>query len=552
MTKTNLNKKSNKKVSDQNKNPKKSKKISRKISKKTKEKSSKVHLKPLQNSSEKKRESQVKNTNFYKENNIQNSSKVPHSTSPCDFMPESSSVTNKERDVRYDNASFSYSKFIKSLFDLKAGCSDIMDYNTNFRDNCLYELDDKELEEALNILTLIEETKNKRYEPSLSQITYLNFVSKLKNKLLKLSLEYNLIIPHNFEGPQYNNFFIGTSERIIKEVELVYAIRDLKKLWELKSSIHNSIKSHKLSQNIDISSENDILSSNKNIKINSLLLDQLNCTFTCVPPSENLFVYIKEYVQNTRKAIEKYCFKLLSLFKIDEKGKEGGTVEGGEGSEGVKPLKNSPPEKPTHIRHYLYWYPCSLPSLVSVLKNGFILPSKNSPSCAFPFGKCLSFYDSTALAFSKSNPRNGVSYLLLCDVDIGEQEVVYHLEGGVNWEERLIKSSKDTLKIYGRFQTKKRTTEELNELKEIEVKEVINGKFTIVKKLVYKYKNSFVADPYDKNLTIPCGKLVEKNFKGSKEKCENRGGCSGVNNEVLVNENEEGGKNEKISPTTRE
>ena len=207
--------------------------------------------------------------------------------------------------------------------------------------------------------------------------------NKNRNDLYNLSSKYYTLIPHNFGMYHMSNFVIDSNEKIQKENELLQSIKNVKMVSNLLQK-----KKENSEQKISLLSK----------------LNELSYTIKIVPKTSSIYTLIEKYLSNSNTINNSPKIILNDLFELNPKNNQ-------------SPIINFPTKNKK-----LLWYGTKTTNFVSLLKNGFELPSPDSPIFSYMFGKGIYFSDIAIKSFYNSKPQNNIGLMLLCEVNLGKEE----------------------------------------------------------------------------------------------------------------------------------
>ena len=257
-------------------------------------------------------------------------------------------------------------ELIKVLYDINSIDEQMKEIGYDSSKMPLGRLSKENLNEGMTILKTIENVINK----------------KEKGNLADLSSQFYTIIPHNFGFYNMAYFKISTLEEVKEKIDLLESLKDI-------NVISKVIKEEK----------------EKDTKINSLdtYYANLHCTIKAIDNEDPTYSILNQYLIASTTLPSSPKLTLLEVFELSKEND-------------VKSTSNN---------NILLWYGTRSANYVSLITEGFRLPSAESPATAFNFGKGIYFSD---MSLKYANPKcfqNGIGFLMLCEVELGNVEERY-------------------------------------------------------------------------------------------------------------------------------
>ena len=254
-------------------------------------------------------------------------------------------------------------ELIKVLYDINSIDEQMKEIGYDSSKMPLGRLSKENLNEGMTILKKIENVINE----------------KEKGNLADLSSQFYTIIPHNFGFYNMAYFKISTLEEVKEKIDLLESLKDI-------NVISKVIKEEK---------ENDT-------KKNSLdtYYANLHCTIKAIDDKDPIYSILNQYLTTSTTLPSSPQLTLLEVFELSK--------------ENDAPI--------TSDNNMLLWYGTRSANYVSLITEGFRLPSPDSPATAFNFGKGIYFSD---MSLKYANPKcfqHGKGFLMLCAVELGNVE----------------------------------------------------------------------------------------------------------------------------------
>lgn len=201
---------------------------------------------------------------------------------------------------------------------------------------------------------------------------------KEKGNLKSLSSEFYTIIPHNFGFQHMSYFIINTLDLLKEKIEMIDTLKD----------VHAVTK---------------ILEAPKDDKMNAIegYYYNLKCDIKIVETNSEEYEIINNYLQASTSLPSSPKLTLIRAFELKCQNE----------NDGAK-FENK----------MLLWYGTRIGNYVSLISEGFHLPSPESPSTAYMFGKGIYFADMSVKASASCHPSNGIGFLMLCEVSLDNIE----------------------------------------------------------------------------------------------------------------------------------
>lgn len=257
-------------------------------------------------------------------------------------------------------------ELIKVLYDINSIDEQMKEIGYDSSKMPLGRLSKENLNEGMTILKTIENVINK----------------KEKGNLANLSSQFYTIIPHNFGFYNMAYFKISSLEEVKEKIDLLESLKDI-------NVISKVIKEEK----------------EKDTKINSLdtYYANLHCTIKAIDNEDPTYSILNQYLIASTTLPSSPKLTLLEVFELSKEND-------------VKSTSNN---------NMLLWYGTRSANYVSLITEGFRLPSAESPATAFNFGKGIYFSD---MSLKYANPKcfqHGIGFLMLCEVELGNVEERY-------------------------------------------------------------------------------------------------------------------------------
>ena len=279
-------------------------------------------------------------------------------------------------------------ELIRILFDMNSIDEQMKEIGYDTTRMPLGKLSKENLNEGMDILIKIENVIN----------------NKDKGNLNELCSKFYTLIPHNFGFHHMTYFKISTLEEVKEKIDLLESLKDINVISK-------------------------VIETEKKTKVNTSLesfYNSLKCEIKPIDTDKPIYDILNNYLLASTTLPSAPKLTLLDIFELKRESE----------------LNNNESKK----NPLLLWYGTRTSNYVSLITDGFRLPSPESPPSAYTFGKGIYFSDMSIKVATTRCFSNRIGYLMLCEVDLGNIEE--RTSGDYNLPQSL-KAGMDSVKVCG-------------------------------------------------------------------------------------------------------